>query len=133
MSNHGISATIAIGNFDGAELRYWAGEPGTAELGDLNMSDAVELRTHDCLTFFDANCAHEVLALKDGATRFSLVWYTVDAWQQADPEDVLVCKRLGFPMQTAELLKAAKDGVKPKGFKRLPLDESHGCTATRSL
>jgi len=115
-NNFGPSMIKAFGDFSGGELNYWPEDDRTADkLEGLKEKDKVQLDLKGGLALFNGNCGHSVNDFT--GSRYSIVYFTIGAYNNAPQEAKDGLEDLGFKVPAADedpraLLRA------PRGYGR---------------
>lgn len=105
-NNCGPSIIKTFGKFTGGNLRYWPRDSRKDRVEDLRMAGSVVLNVKSSAKLFDGKRAHEVAPFT-GKERFSLVFFTVGKYSNADSPNEQLCKQLGFSWPTSDSLQRA--------------------------
>merc|ERR1712046_397351 len=106
-NNLGPSAIRTLGNFHDGQLRYWPNAPRDASLTSLKEADCLVMDPRHSVVFFDGNNPHAVKPYA-GEERFSLVFFTLGNFQQANTKTSAQLKRMGMKWPSAFSLASAR-------------------------
>jgi len=96
-NNFGPSFIKAFGDFSGGKLNYYPDDPGEGRnsLEAVRKTKKEQFDLKNGLAMFNGNCAHSVEDF-DGS-RFSIVYFTLGCYNDAQPEDKAKLQQLGVP------------------------------------
>jgi len=126
-NNAGPSFIKAFGNFKGGDLNYWPLDDRNTELEDFDYKDKVSVNIKDNLLLFDGNRGHCVNSFK--GERYSLVFFSMRAWNKIPAADAAAAKRCGIPLPTKKTMKFAVDLLprsKKDGYRICPNQTATG-------
>lgn len=114
--NLGPTVVKAFGDFEGGQLRYWADDAKLTNLELLREEDAQVLDVRATPAFIDGNRAHMVEPYV-GNERYSLVFFTAQAYERTPEDDRDTLLQLGIPFTNEKELSDARRLLKvPRGY-----------------